>query len=216
VPATPRPLRRDAEANLARILDVAAATFSEEGVDTSIEVVAQRAGVGLGTIYRRFANKSALLDELGKRLLAEVVAIGELHLEDPEGTGLAGYFQDIGELLSTNSGLMAHRWTMPDAEPLVRRSRELQGLLLADAQRHGLARPELTAEDVAVACWSLQGVVDTTRRLQVQAWRRHVEVLVAGFAPAGRTFTHAPLTATEMDLVIRSASNDPTRPIKKR
>ncbi|QXE38428.1 TetR/AcrR family transcriptional regulator [Streptomyces sp. GMY02] len=215
MPDTPRPLRRDAEANLTRILDVAVATFSEEGVDTSIEVVAQRAGVGLGTIYRRFANKNALLDELGRRLLANVVAIAEHHLEDPLGTGLAGYFQDIGKLLSTHSGLMARRWTMPDAEPVLQRSRELQGVLLADAQRHGLARPELTAEDVAVACWSLQGVVDTTRGLPVQAWQRHVEVLLAGFAPAGQRFIHAPLTAAEMDSVISSAPNDPTRPVKK-
>jgi AcrR family transcriptional regulator len=213
---TPRPLRRDAEANLSRILDVAVATFSEEGVDTSIEVVAQRAGVGLGTIYRRFANKNALLDELGRRLLANVVAIAESHLEDLEGTGLAGYFQDIGELLSTHRGLMAHRWTMPDAEPLLQRSRELQGLLLADAQRHGLARSELTAEDVAVACWSLQGVADTTRGLPVQAWQRHVEVLLAGFAPTGRPFAYPSLTSAEMDSVIRSAPNDPSRPVKKR
>ncbi|MFF4596075.1 TetR/AcrR family transcriptional regulator [Amycolatopsis sp. NPDC001319] len=215
MPDTPRPLRRDAEANLARILDAAAATFNEDGVETSIEVVAQRAGVGLGTIYRRFSTKHALLDELGRRLLRDVVAIGERHLDDADGTGLAGYFHDIGELLATHSGLMAHRWTMPDAGPLLRRSRELQGLLLAGAQRHGLAREELTAEDVAVACWSLQGVADTTRATGVQAWQRHVEVLLAGFAPAGRAFTHAPLTASEMDTVISAASNDPTRPVKK-
>lgn len=213
---TPRPLRRDAETNLARILDAALTTFSVEGVETSIEVVAQRAGVGLGTIYRRFANKNALLDELARRLLKDVVAIGERHLGDPEGTGLAGYFADIGALLSTHSGLMAHRWSMPDAEPLIRRSRELQGRLLADAQRHGLARPELTAEDVAVACWSLQGVADTTRGLAVPAWQRHVEVLLAGFAPTGHPLRHAPLTAAELDAVVRSAPNDPTRPAKKR
>jgi hypothetical protein len=105
---------------------------------------------------------------------------------------------------------------MPDAEHLIRRSRELQGRLLADAQRHGSARPELTAEDVAVACWSLQGVADTTRGLEVQAWQRHVEVLLAGFAPAGPAFTNPPLTAAEMDSVIRAAPHDPTRPVRKR
>jgi AcrR family transcriptional regulator len=210
------PLRRDAEANLARILDVALTVFSEEGVDTSIEVVAQRAGVGLGTIYRRFAHKNALLDELGRRLLSQVVAIAESHLDDPGGTGLAAYLQDIGELLSTRRGLMARRWTMPDAEPLIRRSRELQGLLLADAQRHGLARSELTAQDVAVACWSLQGVAETTRGLPIQAWRRHVEVILAGFASTGRPFEYPSLTPAEMDSVISSAPSDPTRPARKR
>jgi AcrR family transcriptional regulator len=108
-----RPLRRDAEANLERILAVAAAVFAEHGMDTSIKVVAQQAGVGLGTIYRRFANKQALLDELARRLLADVVAIAERHLNDPRGTGLAGYFWEIGELLATHRGLVGHMWNVP-------------------------------------------------------------------------------------------------------
>ncbi|GII56300.1 TetR family transcriptional regulator [Planotetraspora thailandica] len=204
----PRRLRRDAEANLERILAVAVTVFAEQGMDTSIEVVAQRAGVGLGTIYRRFANKQALLDELARRLLTDVVAVAERHLEDPDGTGLAGYFWGIGELLATHRGLVSHMWNMPGAAPIVARSRDLQGRLLADAQRHGLARAELTAEDVAVTAWSLQGVLDTTRGLPVDAWHRHVEILLAGLAPGAQPLRHPPLTPHEMDTVIRETPAD--------
>jgi hypothetical protein len=59
--------------------------------------------------------------------------------------------------------------------PLITRSRQAQARLLADAQRHGLARTELTAEDVAVTAWSLQGVLDVTRGLPGTAWERHLE-----------------------------------------
>ena len=205
-----RPLRKDAEANLERILASATAVFARESADISIEVVARHAGVGLGTVYRRFANKKALLDELARRLLADVVAIGERHLNDPGGTGLAGYFWEIGELLATNRGMVARMWNVPGAAPAIARSREVQGLLLAGAQRHGQARAELTAEDVAVTAWSLQGVLDVTRGLPVTAWVRHLEVLLAGLRPASHPLRTPALTPTEMDAVIRATPTVPT------
>jgi AcrR family transcriptional regulator len=201
----PRPLRRDAEANLERVLSAALSVFAEHGMDTSIEVVAKRAGVGLGTVYRRFATKQALVDELARRLLGDVVSAAERHVTDPEGTGLEGYFWEIGEMLSTHSGLVARMWNVPGAAPLVARSRALQGTLLAAAQRYERVRPELTAEDVAVTAWSLQGVLDVTRGLQVDAWRRHLEVLLAGLAPNDTGLRHPSLTSTEMSEVITSA-----------
>jgi len=90
------------------------------------------------------------------------------------------------------------------------RSREVQGLLLADAQRHGQARAELTAEDVAVTAWSLQGVLDVTRGLSVTAWPRHLEVLLAGLRPASHSLRTPALTPTEMDAVIRATPTAPT------
>ncbi|MBM9503478.1 TetR/AcrR family transcriptional regulator [Actinacidiphila acididurans] len=207
--AAARPLRRDAEENLERVLAAAAAVFAEHGMATSIEVVAQRAGVGLGTVYRRFPNKRALLDELARRLLADAVDVAERHLGDPDGTGLENYFWEIGELLAGHSGLVARMWTVPGASPLVARSRAAQGELLAAAQRRGRARPELTAEDVAVTAWSLQGVLDVTRGVAVEAWRRHLEVLLAGLAPHGPALRHPALTPAGMDAVISAAPAGP-------
>src|SRR5688572_27422051 len=72
----PRPLRADAERNRRRILDAARTVFAEHGLGVGVEVVAREAGVGVGTIYRRFPTKDRLLgaivddrvDELRARL----------------------------------------------------------------------------------------------------------------------------------------------------
>jgi hypothetical protein len=142
-----------------------------------------------------------------------VVAIAERHLDDPGGIGLAGYFWEIGELLATHRGLVGHLWNVPDATPIIARSWELQGRLLADAQHHDLARSELTAEDLAA--WSLQGVPDSTRGLPVNAWQRHLEILLAGLATASRPLHNRALTPREMDTVIRAAP-DSSNPSRKR
>ena len=202
-PPRRKPLRRDAEANLERVLEAAAAVFSEHGWETSIEEVARRAQVGLGTVYRRFENKTALVDELARRLLEDVVRIAERHLDDPGGTGLVRYLWEIGELLAGHSGLVGRMWNVPGTAPVIARSRELQGALLAEAQRHRLVRDELTAEDVAVALWSVQGVLDVTRGTPVIAWRRHLEVVIEGLRPTARKLSNPPLTPAEMDVAIR-------------
>lgn len=64
-PADPhRGLRSDARRNYQRILEAARQVFGESGADACMEEIAARAGVGVGTVYRRFASKDALIDEL--------------------------------------------------------------------------------------------------------------------------------------------------------
>jgi len=200
-----RRLRADAEANLDRVIDAAEAVFAEHGLEVSIEVVARRAGVGLGTIYRRFANKDALIAELVTRLLSDVVAIAEQHLNDPGGAGLVNYLEEVGELLATNRGCLARLWSVPETEDLVARSRRLQGELLDHAKSHGVVRDDLTKEDVAVALWSVHGVLDVTRGHREQAWRRHLQLLIAGLTAHGATVTAPPLTAAQMTRIIRES-----------
>jgi AcrR family transcriptional regulator len=192
-------VRADAEANLDRVLSAAEAVFAEHGLDVSIDLVAKRAGVWLGTIYRRFANKEALIAELVRRLLADVVEIAERHVADPDGSGLVNYLYEVSELLAGNRGALARLWNEPGTRELVARSRKAQGELLARAQEHRAVNAHLTKEDVAVGLWSVQGVLDVTRGLSINAWRRHVDILVAGFRDHGwesatRSLTHAQMT----------------------
>ena len=73
--------------------------------------------------------------------------------------------------------------------------------LLNAAQRHGLVRDEITAADVAVMMWSVRGVIETTSAVAPRAWRRHLELLVAGMRPVGPTgavLTEKPLTQAEI------------------
>ena len=56
--AAARPLRADAQRNRDALLEAAAAAFAESGVDASLEDVAKRAGVGIGTLYRHFPTRT--------------------------------------------------------------------------------------------------------------------------------------------------------------
>lgn len=58
----PRPLRADAAANRARVLEAATAAFTEHGLDVALDDIARRAGVGAGTVHRHFPTKAALVD----------------------------------------------------------------------------------------------------------------------------------------------------------
>ena len=77
----PRPLRRDAELNLERILVAAQDVFAESGYEASMERIAQRDGVGVGTLYRRFPNKEslvvAIMEMAGQRSLELVSEVLE-------------------------------------------------------------------------------------------------------------------------------------------
>jgi AcrR family transcriptional regulator len=196
-------VRADAEANLDRVIDAAEAVFDEYGLDVSIELVAKRAGVGLGTIYRRFKNKDALIAEVVRRLLTDVVRLAESHAGVEGGLGLFAYMGEVGNLLASRRGSVARIWSDPATEDLVKRSRDAQGRLLAEAQKHRLVRQDLTKEDVAVALWSIHGVLDITRGLAVDAWHRQLDIIVAGWTNSEASLSTAPLQPYEMTAVIQ-------------
>ena len=200
-----RRMRADAEANLDRVLRAAEDVFAEQGIEASIELVAKRAGLGLGTVYRRFATKDALISELVNRLLADVVAVGERHLSDPDGTGMANYLVEVSELLATSRGAVARLWSDPSSKELVARSRQVQQQLVDEARRHGAARADLAGEDLAVALWAIHGILDVTRGLPVNAWRRHLDFVVAGFTDRTVTSPQPALSARKMTQIIKSS-----------
>ncbi len=70
-------LRRDAARNRDKILKAARAAFDEEGVDVGVEVIAQRAGVGVGTLYRRFPTKELLIEAVVSEVLEAVLSAAE-------------------------------------------------------------------------------------------------------------------------------------------
>ena len=103
---TEQTLRRDAQANRERILEAARAVFADEGVDASVEQIAQRAGVGMGTLYRRFPTKHDLVEAVIAESLDAFVAAAENGLaeEDP-WTGFARFVERVLELHAENRAL---------------------------------------------------------------------------------------------------------------
>src|SRR5690348_5121309 len=81
--ATERPLRVDAARNRARILAAAAEVFAERGLDVTLDDIAAHAGLGVGTVYRRFADREALVDALFNERMTAKLGRFQAALEAP-------------------------------------------------------------------------------------------------------------------------------------
>jgi AcrR family transcriptional regulator len=89
---TDRPRRADAQRNRRRVLDAAEHLFAESGNGATIEDIAKRAGVGVGTVCRHFPTKQALLDEVLVEGYRELVADAEQALDSAEPAGAFDQF----------------------------------------------------------------------------------------------------------------------------
>jgi hypothetical protein len=74
--------------------------------------------------------------------------------------------------------------------------------LLSDAQAHHRVRSDLTSTDINLVMWSIRGVVETTRNNAPDAWRRHLELLIAGMRPTDASLGHRPLTRSRVDRIL--------------
>ncbi len=100
-----RPLRRDAERNRQRILAAAREAFAEDGLSVTLDEIARRAGVGVGTIYRRFPDKEQLIDALFEDRMKEFAAEAEQAMlaQDP-WTGLVSFMERATEQHACDRG----------------------------------------------------------------------------------------------------------------
>src|ERR1041385_4532422 len=101
-----RPLRAAAVRNRERILAAAADVFADRGLDVSLDDVARHAGVGVGTVYRRFPGKEALAEALFHDRLDGLVALAGHALARPDAwEGLVWFLEQAGALLATDRGM---------------------------------------------------------------------------------------------------------------
>src|SRR5881398_821309 len=101
-----RPLRRDAERNRQRILQAAREVFAERGLGVTLDEIARWAGVGVGTVYRRFADKESLIDALFEDGIGEVVALAEDALDyEDSWAGFVHWFEGFVAMQAQDRGL---------------------------------------------------------------------------------------------------------------
>jgi AcrR family transcriptional regulator len=114
MPTTPqaaepqRPLRADARQNVDALIEAAKAEFAEAGVDAPVRAIAERAGVGIGTLYRHFPLRSDLISAVFRRELdACVDAASELEAASPPGEALDRWILRYTEFVAAKRGLAA-------------------------------------------------------------------------------------------------------------
>ena len=200
-----RQLRRDAAENRELLLAAAARVFAEQGLGAGVEEIARAAGVGVGTLYRRFPTKDALIAELVQDVLARMLVVASAATEVPDGGGLEHYLEASSAYQAEHRGCLPRLWNTPtDNETLVN-LRQTIAALLADAKRHGRVREEITPTDLTMVMWSIRGVIETTRDVAPEAWRRHLSILIAGLRPTTEPLGHKPLTRAQVDRVLTDA-----------
>ena len=180
---TARPLRRDAAANRARVLAAAAEVFHEQGLTAGLEDVARRAGVGVGTVYRRFPHREALLDALLADLLETYVLEAERALSLPDGEGLAAYVRTVGEVQATPRGCALRLWASDAVQEVREQLDRLIEELIEDAQRHGTCRDDVTVADLVGIFVALRGVREALNTRVALDWRRHLELCLTALRP---------------------------------
>jgi AcrR family transcriptional regulator len=205
-----RPLRADAERNRARILGAAREVFAERGLGVTMHDIASQAGVGVGTVYRNWPNKESLITELfeGGMAAVEEVARRAMENENP-WAGLASFLEGMLALQTADRGLKEVMIGRADIaagiDPGHDRFAAIAASLLTRAQASGQLRSDLQPSDIALVQLMVGEIVDVTRDVDHDVWRRCLGLVLDGLrAPSANPL---PAPALEPDAVAEVMGN---------
>ena len=202
-----RPLRRDAQANRDRIVAVARAAFSADGIEVPVEEIARRAAVGMGTLYRHFPAKEDLIDAVLEDAFDGFISAAEQGLaEEDAWAGFCGFLERAFALHVEHRGLKDVIATRVHgrarAEAMRTRMRPLLRRLIERAQEQGALRADFKPEDMPLVFWTGARVVEATSTVAPEFWRRYLGLLLDGLrAEAATPLPRPPLTRSQLDRV---------------
>ena len=184
---TPKPQRADARRNRERILEAARVVFAQQGAEAQMDDVARAAGVGVGTVYRHFPHKDALMGELvaSKFRTFAVNAEVALTVADP-WEAFAGLLRQNAETCARDMGIQQAlgreqgAWAV--ALPELERLNRLANQLIARGQAAGVLRADLVVADIPMLMCGLSA----TQAVPGYDWRRHLEMLLDAMRPPTR------------------------------
>ena len=167
-------LRADARRNLERVLDAAEQVFGASGPDASIDEIARLAGVGHGTVFRRFPSKDDLMFAVIERHVGEMQARAKeaLAADDP-GEAFFGFVHEVAELNMSTPGLhrcVVHCGDKPGAAEL----EKLVAKIVSRAQGAGAVRRDVKPADVQLL------VRSALTSAPPGQWRRYLDVVLDG------------------------------------
>ncbi|WP_328383653.1 TetR/AcrR family transcriptional regulator [Streptomyces sp. NBC_00400] len=181
-------LRADAAHNRRALLEAAAATFAEQGMDASIAQIAARAGIGKGTVFRHFATKDQLVAAVLRARLDEFTAAGAALLDaaDPEAALLE--FMTLGVEMQARDRCFCEAGTgIAHSDPEVRaagtRLFETADALTDQARRQGSVRDDITGEDILLLSRAAYQAAAPTGDLAPGLRQRYLRVIFDGMRP---------------------------------
>jgi AcrR family transcriptional regulator len=183
--ATPRAVRKDAQRNRDALLIAAADAFAERGVECSLEEIARRAGVGIGTLYRHFPNRDALIEAVYRREVATLCdRVPDLLGKHQPIDALRMWLREFAGYVARKRGMaMALKSALgPDNELFTeshRRMHEAFDAVLRAAVDSGEVRPDANPDDLMRGLSGICMASDTTMQC-AERNARLVDLLVDG------------------------------------
>lgn len=202
--AAQRPRRADAERNRTRILIAASELFAERGLDASMPELAERAGVGVGTVYRAFPDKEHLLGAVMAERFRWLT--GEIERATTADDPWAAFNDVVWKAAALHAKDRAFHECLPKAANLPEvadaRTETLAafGRLVKRAQQAGAMRKDVTAEDIPML---LAGVGVSRSTASGIGWQRHLAIVIDGLRAEGaHRLPSQPLSRAQLDAMV--------------
>ena len=178
-----RRLRADAQRNEDRLLEAAAAAFSSDGASASVKDIARAAGVGVGTLYRRFPSKELLIEATYRHEVQDLCdAAPQLAASRPPRDALRAWMELFLEFMSAKQGMAdALRAVLTDEAERLQTRAELTAAishLLAAGAAQSAIRPQAQASDVLMALGGISLITASEGRPDLPA--RLIDLLLHG------------------------------------
>jgi AcrR family transcriptional regulator len=179
-----RALRADAQRNRQRIVEAAGAVFAERGLLVPLEEIADRAGVGIATLYRRFPVREELVAAVFDVKLLEVTAAAEKALQSRDPwTGFCEFVEQTCAMQAADRGFAdVITMRLPTALQANRGpAYQATADLIRRTQEAGALREDFVPEDLLLLLMAIVGVIQVTRDGAPHAWRRLVAFVLEGW-----------------------------------
>jgi AcrR family transcriptional regulator len=202
-----RPLRSDAERNRELIVEAAQALFAERGIEVTMEEVARRAGVGVGTLYRRFPTRAALIAGAFEQKMWRYADGARRAVADPDPWhGFCGYVRALCAMQLADRGFSdVLTMTFPSMtrfEAARAQAFEDFSKLTKKAQDAGALREDFVAEDLIILLIASAGVLAATGQTAPRSTPRLIGYLLQAFAAPGGGDLPPPPSRRQMERVI--------------
>ena len=217
--ATERPLHADARRNQQAVLESAEALFAVRGSKVRLEDVARHAGVGVGTVYRHFPTKEALVDAVLVGMHQSLLDDVDRALADPvPGPAFATFLAEIVELHARHR-VLAEQMSNDEIElsPASSLMRDLflarVSELVARAQEHGAIRSDVGPSDIAVLLIGITAAISGD--LEPTLRQRYLTIILDGLRTSDPTpLPGQPLDLTDLELLKKTAAPRSVSPLR--
>lgn len=203
-PARQRDLRRDAAQNRERLLAAARELFAQQGFEVTLDDIARQAGVGVGTAYRRFANKDELLNAIFAEQTIELAAAADAALDDADPWhGLVTYLEQslalqlrdraLAQIVSGDRvNVEQHDWNREVMAPKNR-------AIVTRAREAGMLRDDFEGTDLTFIQVGLNAIMARSRDAHPDLYRRYLHLLLDGLRASPDTPSPLPVPALTSD-----------------